>query len=49
MRAEAAAARAEREAAIKGCEAAEAELARLKQEAAGAKPANPVPRVSRRQ
>jgi hypothetical protein len=41
-RAEAASARAELEAAIKARDAAEAELARLKQEAAGAKPANPV-------
>jgi hypothetical protein len=44
-RAEAAAARAELDAAIKGREAAEAELARLKQEAAGVKPTNPVPSV----
>jgi hypothetical protein len=43
-RAEAAAARAELDAAVRGREAAEAELARLKQEAASAKPINPAPR-----
>jgi hypothetical protein len=42
-RAEAAAARAELDAAIKAREHAEAELARLKQEAASAKPASPPP------
>lgn len=42
-RAEAAVARAELDAALKGREAAEAELVRLKQGLAGAKPAVPVP------
>ena len=42
-RAEAASARAELEATIKARDAAEAELARLKQEAASTKPANPAP------
>ena len=42
-RTEAATARAERDAALKERDAAEAELARLKQEAASTKPANPVP------
>jgi hypothetical protein len=41
-RAEAASARAERDAALKARDAAEAELTRLKQEAASTKPANPV-------
>jgi hypothetical protein len=43
-RAEAAAARAELDAAVRGREAAEAELARLKQEAASAKAVDPAPR-----
>jgi hypothetical protein len=42
-RAEAATARTERDEALKARDAAEAELTRLKQEAASAKPANPVP------
>ena len=42
-RGEAATARAERDEAVKARDAAEAELARLKQEAASAKPASPVP------
>ena len=42
-RAEAASARAELEAAIKARDAAEAELARLRQQAASAKSANPLP------
>jgi len=42
-RAEAATARSERDEAFKARDAAEAELARLKQEAASAKPARPVP------
>jgi hypothetical protein len=42
-RAEAATARVERDEALKARDAAEAELTRLKQEAASAKPANPVP------
>ncbi len=42
-RAEAATARAERDEALKARDAAEAELARLKQEAATAKPAGPAP------
>ena len=42
-RAEVATARAELEAAIKARDAAEAEVTRLKQEAASAQPANPVP------
>ena len=42
-RAEAATARSERDEALKARDAAEAELTRLKQEAASAKPANPVP------
>ncbi len=42
-RAEAATARAERDEALKARDAAEAELARLKQEAATAKPASPAP------
>jgi hypothetical protein len=44
-RAEAATARSERDEALKARDAAEAELTRLKQEAASAKPANPVPSV----
>ncbi|MBD2750632.1 hypothetical protein IC232_28690 [Microvirga sp. BT688] len=43
IRAEAATARTERDEALKARDAAEAELTRLKQEAASAKPANPVP------
>jgi len=42
-RAEAATARSERDEALRGRNAAEAELTRLKQEAASAQPANPVP------
>src|SRR3712207_8905868 len=42
-RAEAASARAELEAAIQARDAAEAELVRLKQQAASAKPTNPLP------
>src|SRR3712207_7795772 len=42
-RAEAATARAERDEALKARDTAEAELNRLKQQAASAKPANPVP------
>jgi len=42
-RAEAATARSERDEALKARDAAEAELTRLKQEAASAKPASPVP------
>src|SRR5829696_8496494 len=44
-RAEATTARAERDEALKARDAAEAELTRLKQEAASAKPASPVPRA----